>query len=137
MVHPGILPIGDYQFQLAHAHQNFRINPAQALVNVSAKSELIHGAAGPFDIDLPLCAGATGPGRGVECRSASGGAYTVIFNFTNPITAVGGVMSTCGTATAAIGADNHQVVVSLSAGSCNAQYITIQLNQCVRRNEHH
>jgi hypothetical protein len=106
----------------------FRINPAQPLVNVSAKSEVIHGAAGPFDIDLPLYAGATGPGRGVECRNGSSGSYTIIFNFTNSITAVGGVTSTCGTPTAAIGADNHQVLVSLAAGGCNAQYITVTLN---------
>jgi hypothetical protein len=106
---------------------SFRINANQPLQNVSAKLELIHGAAGPFDIDLPLYAGATGPGRGVECRSASGGSYTIIFNFTNSITAVGGVTSTCGTATAAIGTDNHQVLVSLSASTCNAQYITVHL----------
>jgi hypothetical protein len=106
----------------------FRINANQPLVNVSAKSEVIHGAAGPFDIDLPLYAGATGPGRGVECRNGSGGSYTIIFNFTNSVTAVGGVTSTCGTPTAAIGADNHQVLVSLSAGGCNAQYITVTLN---------
>ena len=117
----------------------FRINPTQPLVNVSAKSELTHGAAGPFDIDLPLYAGATGPGRGVESRHGSGGtgvscfsgdagSYTIVFNFTNPITAVGGVTSTCGTPTAAIGADNHQVLVSLAAGACNGQYITVQLN---------
>jgi hypothetical protein len=108
----------------------FRINPNQPLQNVSAKSELTHGAAGPFDIDLPLYAGATGPGRGVECRSASGksGAYTIIFNFTNSITAVGGVTSTCGTATAVIGApDNHQVLVGLLPGACNGQYITVHL----------
>jgi hypothetical protein len=106
---------------------SFRINANQPLQNVSAKSELIHGAAGPFDIDLPLYAGATGPGRGVECRSGSGGSYTIIFNFTNSVTAVGGVTSTCGTATAAIGTDNHQVLVSLSASTCNAQYITVHL----------
>jgi Dockerin type I domain len=121
-------PSGTTSFNWRTRIMNFRINAAQPLINVSAKSEVTHGAAGPFDIDLPLFAGATGPGRGVECRSASGGAYTVIFNFTNPVTSVGGVTSTCGTATAAIGADNHQVAVSLSAGSCNAQYIAVQLN---------
>src|SRR5437660_7662645 len=65
---------------------SFRINPNQPLQNVSAKSELNHGpniSYNPFDIDLPLYAGATGPGRGVECRSANGGIYTIIFNFTN------------------------------------------------------
>ena len=107
----------------------FRINPNQPLQNVSAKSEVIHGTAGPFDIDLPLYAGPTGPGRGVEGRNGNGGSYTIIFNFTNSITAVGGVTSTCGTATAVIGApDNHQVLVGLSAGACNAHYITVQLN---------
>jgi hypothetical protein len=118
----------------------FRINPIQPLVNVSAKSEVTHGATGPFDIDLPLYAGATGPGRGVECRHGTGGSvvqncsgdagsYTIIFNFTNSITAVGGVtmIPGCGTVTQVIGTDNHQVLVSLAAGACNAQYITVLL----------
>jgi hypothetical protein len=120
-------PTGITSFNWRTRIGTFRINPAQPLVNVSAKSELTHGAAGPFDIDLPLYAGATGPGRGVECRNASGGGYTIIFNFTNSITAVGGVTSTCGTATAAISTDNHQVLVSLNGGTCNAQYITVHL----------
>jgi hypothetical protein len=107
---------------------SFRINPAQPLVNVSAKSEVTQGASGPFDIDLPLYAGATGPGRGVECRNASGGSYTILFNFTNPITSVGGVTTTCGTATAAIDVHQQQVIVSLNGTGCNAQYITVQLN---------
>jgi hypothetical protein len=121
-------PAGNTSFNWRTRIMNFRINAAQPLINVSAKSELTQGAAGPFDIDLPLWAGASGPGRGVECRNASGGGYTINFNFTNPVTSVGSVVSTCGTATQTIGTDNHQVVVSLSAGSCNAQYITIQLN---------
>ena len=107
---------------------SFRINPAQPLVNVSAKSEVTQGASGPFDIDLPLYAGASGPGRGVECRNASGGSYTILFNFTNPITSVGGVTSSCGTATAAIDVHQQQVIVSLNGTGCNAQYITVQLN---------
>jgi len=120
-------PTGITSFNWRTRIGTFRINPTQPLQNVSAKSRQTHGA-GPFDIDLPLYAGATGPGRGVECRSGSGGGYTIVFNFTNSITAVGGVTSTCGTASAAIGADNHQVLVSLTAGACNAQYITVQLN---------
>ena len=54
-------PSGTTSFNWRTRIGNFRINPAQPLVNVSAKSELTHGAAGPFDIDLPLWAGATGP----------------------------------------------------------------------------
>src|SRR5262249_49565669 len=113
---------------------NFRINAAQPLVNVSAKSELVHGGTGPFDIDLPLYAGASGPGRGVECRNRGGsgisaGNYTIVFSFTNPVTSIGGVTTSCGSATATIGrTDNRQVGVSLFAGGCNAQYITVQLN---------
>jgi hypothetical protein len=118
---------------------NFRINPTQPLINVSAKSRLTHGAAGPFDLDLPLYAGAAGPGRGVESRHGAGGSavtcatgdagsYTIVFNFTNPVTGVGAAMTSCGTATAAIGSDNHQVLATLTAGSCNSHYITVTLN---------
>jgi hypothetical protein len=112
----------------------FRINPAQPLVNVSAKSELINGND-PFDIDLPLYAGASGPGRGVECRNACGGEdgtappYTIIFSFTNPVTSVGSVTTSCGNAIVeALEPFAHQVVVGLYACGCNAQYITVQLN---------
>jgi hypothetical protein len=112
----------------------FRINPAQPLVNVSAKSELINGND-PFDIDLPLYAGASGPGRGVECRNACGGQdgtappYQIIFSFTNPVTSVGSVTTSCGGAIVeVIEPFAHQVVVGLYACSCNAQYITVQLN---------
>jgi hypothetical protein len=133
-------PAGVTSFNWRTRVGNFRIDPNQPLLNVSAKSSLTHGAAGPFDIDLPLYAGAAGPGRGIESRLGSGGtavtckapgdagSYTIVFNFTNPITGVGGVTSSCGTATAAIGADNHQVLTSLAAGACNGQYITVQLN---------
>jgi hypothetical protein len=124
-------PTGVTTFNWRTRILNFRINAAQPLINVSAKSEVIHSAAGPFDIDLPLYAGATGPGRGVECRNASGGGYTIIFNFTNPVTSVGGVTSSCGTASVSIGAtDNHQVAVSavFPPNPCNEQYITVQLN---------
>ncbi|HEY2800056.1 MAG TPA: dockerin type I repeat-containing protein, partial [Chthoniobacterales bacterium] len=107
---------------------SFRIDPSQPLLAVSAKSRLTQGAAGLFDLNLPLYAGVSGPGRAVESRNA-GGNYTIVFNFTNPVTGVDPtVTSSCGTATAAIGSDNHQVLVSLSAGACNGQYITLQLN---------
>jgi hypothetical protein len=122
-------PLGVSSYNWRTRIGNFRINAAQPLVNVSARSELVHGSTGPFDVDLPLYAGPSGPGRGVECRNASGGNYTIVFSFTNPVTSVGGVTTSCGSATASIGSsDNRQVGVSLSAGGCNAQYITVQLN---------
>jgi multidrug efflux pump subunit AcrA (membrane-fusion protein) len=49
-----------------------------ALQAVGAVSRKSHGAAGEFDIDLPM----TGE-PGVECR-ASGGAHTVLVTFSNP-----------------------------------------------------
>lgn len=105
---------------------SFRINANQPLLNVAAKSRRIHGVAGPFDINLPL-AGT----RGVECRRGGGANnndYTIVFNFTNSVTSVGGASSSCGGAAAAIAADNHQVIASLTNVTCNAQYITVTLN---------
>ncbi|MGH7939065.1 MAG: dockerin type I repeat-containing protein, partial [Bryobacteraceae bacterium] len=105
---------------------SFRMDPNQALVNVSVKSRLTQGAAGPFDLNLPLYAGTSGPGRAVESRNAA--SYIIVFNFTNPTSGVDPtVTSSCGTATAAIGSDPRQVLATFS-GACNGQYITLQLN---------
>jgi hypothetical protein len=65
---------------------------SQAPMAQSAFSRKIHGAAGTFDVPLPLTGNV-----GVECRS--GGAtndYQMIFNFANPIT-VGSASVTSGT----------------------------------------
>jgi hypothetical protein len=51
-------------------------NPLQLTSVVSRKT---HGAAGDFDVDLPLSGN-----TGVECRS-TGGNYTFVFSFTNQV----------------------------------------------------
>jgi len=86
-------------------------------------SELTHGSAGEFDIDLPL----TGT-RGVECRSSASlgaGNYTVIFSFVNNVTNCG----TAGTVGGSVssGPNPNQCTENLT-GVTNAQYITVTLN---------
>ncbi len=54
------------------------LTPNQELVR--AVSRKTHGAAGVFDIDLPL----TGP-PAVECRSGAAG-HTLVFTFRNAVT---------------------------------------------------
>ncbi len=88
----------------------------------SMVSEMVHGGAGTFDIDL------TG-GSGVECRNGAGGNYTLILTFSNNLTSVGGASVGCGSvSSSAIGPNANQYTVNLSGqGVCNAQYNTITL----------
>jgi arylsulfate sulfotransferase len=82
---------------------------------VSAVSRKIHGAAGTFDINLPL----TG-NPGVECRSGGPtGAYQVVITFAAPVTV--------GAAAVDDGPGSHAVV----AGSpiVNGAVVTINLTQ--------
>ena len=83
-------------------------------------SRMMHGAAGNFDINLPL----TGS-PGVECRDVGGGNYNVVFTFANAVT-------NCGSAGAPgssvmSGPNPNQCTESLT-GVPNAQYINITLN---------
>lgn len=99
-----------------------RMPPVQVAAVVSRKT---HGAAGPFDINLPLTGAA-----GVECRSGGAdNAHQVVIRFVGPITFVsasvtsgtGSVMST------ATSVDSQEVTVNL-AGVSNAQTITVTLS---------
>ncbi|MGH8094394.1 MAG: hypothetical protein ACREIF_13140 [Chthoniobacterales bacterium] len=88
----------------------------------SMVSEMVHGGAGTFDIDLTS-------GSGVECRNGPGGNYTLIMTFSNNLTSVGGASVGCGTVgSSSIGPNPNQYTVNLTGeGSCNAQYNTITL----------
>jgi hypothetical protein len=89
----------------------------------SAVSRKPHGAAGTFDIDLPL----TG-NPGIECRSGGAtGDHQVIITFANPVT-VGGasVASSDNMATATKSVSNQLVTVDLQ-NVTNQQTITITL----------
>jgi hypothetical protein len=90
----------------------------------SVVSRKVHGAAGTFNIQLPL-AGAPG----IECRSSGNNSHQVVFRFASPTTfssatatpAAGQTASVAGTSTS--GSD---VIVNLSNVS-NAQTVRISL----------
>jgi hypothetical protein len=92
-----------------------------------AVSRLTHGAAGAFNINLPLSGLA-----GVECRSSS--IYTVVFTFANPLTSTPGVTATAtgmvqpGPSSGNIDPnDSHNYIANLTSLP-NAQYITVTLS---------
>ena len=93
-----------------------------APVPQSAFSRKIHGAAGTFDVPLPLTGNV-----GIECRS--GGAtndYQMIINFANPVT-VGSASMTSGTGSvSSFSVSGSQVTVNLT-GVTNVQRITVTL----------
>jgi hypothetical protein len=88
----------------------------------SAVSRKVHGAAGTFDVPLPLTGNV-----GVECRS--GGAtndYQMIINFANSVT-VGSASVTSGTGSvSSFSVSGSQVTVNLT-GVTNVQRITVAL----------
>jgi probable HAF family extracellular repeat protein len=67
------------------------LTPLQRLLSASSRKP--HGAAGEFDIDLPL-----NGTPAVECRAPAGGGHTVVFTFANEVTG-GNAAITEGTAT--------------------------------------
>lgn len=98
------------------------ISPLQPLSAVSRKT---HGAAGTFDVDLPLT-GATG----IECRRGEGpdfASHQVVVTFAVPIaSATASVVSGTGAVESA-SAKGTEVVLSL-ANVANAQTLTLSLS---------
>jgi hypothetical protein len=87
-------------------------------------SRKTHGAAGDFDIDLPI----TGD-PGIECRSGVNGDYTIVFSFASTLTSVGGASVSSGSGSvndSGIGTDPHEYIVNLT-GVTNTQVITVSL----------
>jgi N-acetylneuraminic acid mutarotase len=95
---------------------------SQAPTAQSAFSRKTHGAAGTFDVPLPLTGNV-----GIECRS--GGTtndYQMIINFANPVT-VGSASVTSGTGSvSSFSVSGSQVTVNLT-GVINVQRITVTL----------
>src|SRR5439155_16602975 len=95
---------------------------SQAPMAQNAFSRKIHGAAGTFDIPLPLTGNV-----GIECRS--GGAtndYQMIINFATSVT-VGSASVTSGTGSvSSFSVSGSQVTVNLT-GVTNVQRITVTL----------
>ncbi len=103
-------------------------------VLTSVVSEMTHGSAGTFDVNMPLPP--TSSPRGVECRSSSSmgaGNYKLVFTFTANLTSVASASVTGGTgsvSSSAIGPNPNQYTVNLT-GVADQQYITVRLNSVV------
>ena len=98
---------------------------------VSVVSELTHGSAGTFHINLPL----TG-NPAIECRSSASlgaGNYTMVFTFVNNLIAVGSAgASGCGgsVSSSSTGPNANQYTVNLT-GVSNACYISVTLSDVI------
>jgi autotransporter-associated beta strand protein len=98
--------------------------PGQILATTKAVSRKVHGAAGSFDVDLPL----TGS-PGIECRSGggSGGDYELVVTFYNPVTFTNAAV-TAGTGFVASTSGNGTTLVTVNlSGVANAQTISVAL----------
>jgi hypothetical protein len=95
-----------------------------ALAVVTAVSQMTHGAAGDFGIDLPLSGE-----PGVECRSGgANGDYKIVFTFTNNVVS-GNASVTTGTGSVSGSPvfSNNTMTVNLT-GVANVQQIIVTLN---------
>ena len=95
-----------------------------ALVLMSAVSRKTHGAAGDFDVDLPLSGT-----PGVECRTGgTGGDHTLVVTFSNTVVS-GNAAVTNGTGSVmgAPGFSGNTMTINLT-GVANAQTVTVTLS---------
>jgi hypothetical protein len=93
---------------------------------MSVGSRMTHGAAGTFDVNLPLVGT-----RGIECRSSAtlgAGNYTVVFTFINNVTNCGSAGTTGGSVSN--GPLGNQCTENLT-GVPNTQYTSVTLNNVV------
>ncbi|MGI8821096.1 MAG: hypothetical protein ACR2ID_09555 [Chthoniobacterales bacterium] len=106
--------------------QSYTLPPcAQAPIPLGAVSRKTHGAAGNFDINLPLVA--IGGAVGIEDRiGAVAGAHQMVVTFANPVT-VGGASVTTGTGTATFSVSGAVVTIDLT-GVTNAQRLEVTLS---------
>ena len=113
--------IGNIFFDISDT--NFSITGAAPLTLATAVSRKTHGAAGPFDINLPLSGS-----PGVECRSGgAGGDFALVITFSNTVVSgnaavTGGTGSIAGAPTFS----GNTMTVNLT-GVTNAQTTTVSL----------
>ena len=95
-----------------------------APIPTSVVSRKTHGAAGNFDIDLPLIGT-----PGIECRTGgTSGDHQMIITFAVPVTFTGAAMTAgTGTVSTTTGSGTTAVTVNLT-GVTNAQTITLTLS---------
>lgn len=122
--YPARLTVTDSAGQVSDSTQTVISVNGAAIQLAGAVSRKTHGAAGPFDLILPL----SGPAA-VECRSGgSTGDYQVIFVFPDTLTSVGSVTTSSGTVqSSGAGTDTHQYIVNLT-GVTTGRYVTVTLN---------
>jgi len=100
---------------------NLRMCGTPALVP-SVVSRKMHGAAGIFDINLPL----TG-NPGIECRTGgANGDFQMVMNFPSPVTLTSASVTTGTGSVVASGVSGSQVTVDLT-GVANVQTIVVTL----------
>ena len=96
-----------------------RVTPSSSGINLtSAASRLTHGAAGTFDVAMPL----TGT-SGVEDRVA--GTYNAVFTFDSPVTS-GQVQVISGTATVGAITFNGNSMIAALTGVTSAEVVTLR-----------
>ncbi len=116
---PSIGGIGGTLFNLIDVVQGYVFDPNLG----SAVSRKVHGAAGAFDIDLPL-SGAPG----IEDRigqGPNGNAHRVIVNFVAPVTFTSAAITSGTGAVTATSTTANQVMIDFTAP--NAQTLTLKL----------
>ncbi len=92
-----------------------------APVPTAVLSRKVHGAAGTFDIPLPLAGIA-----GIECRT--GGVSQIVMSFAQPVTFTGATVSGgTGTVSSTSGSGTNSAVINLT-GVTDAQVLTVTLN---------
>ena len=96
-----------------------RVAPSSGLALLSAASRLTHGAAGTFDVAMPL----TGT-SGVEDRSSS--TYNAVFTFDAPVTS-GQVQVVSGTATVGTISFSGNTMTAQLTGVTSAEVVTLRV----------
>ncbi len=97
------------------------LSASEPLTLQSAFSRKRHGAAGEFDLPLPL----TGV-EGIESRGGSKDSIYLTFN--KNLTRVGSVTSSCGRASVTLNPEDAKTLIVKVGGNCNATNITITVN---------
>jgi hypothetical protein len=111
----------------AGAHDAFVLKIAGVPAVPSVVSRKTHGAAGTFDITLPVSGD-----PGIECRDGgANGDHQLVFTFPNPVTVNGtpqaSVTAAKGGTVSSVLVNNEQVTVNLT-GVGDGQTITVTLN---------